>query len=384
MKKILLFCITLFAAVGVQGGVSYKTMTFSTAASEKSIALDNLEMTLSGSNLVITNGADNLSFALTDLQKMYFSDAETTKDVVADTTVLVTFSGTTASVTIADNIAGYVTATVNGAHVILVQSAAAAETTSGEITYILTGSSSNGSFTLEGSYKATVSLQALTLTNPSGPALNIQNGKRIKVSSKSGTTNTLTDGANGDWKGAYYCKGHTEFQGKGTLNVYGNTAHAIYSKEYIEQKNCTINVLSALKDGVHCQQYFSMSSGELNIKGFLTDGIEVGIKDTTLVNDAEDTGNFIQTGGDITIWMAGATGESVKLEGSMNRTGGTLTIIDATAVENVETDFNRAVEVYSLMGMKVASGMLNDLSAQLPQGIYIVRQGTNVSKILVR
>ena len=43
----------------------------------------------------------------------------------------------------------------------------------------------------------------LTLTNPSGPAINLQNGKRCEVTAKKGTSSTLTDGANDDYNGCY-------------------------------------------------------------------------------------------------------------------------------------------------------------------------------------
>jgi len=70
---------------------------------------------------------------------------------------------------------------------------------------VLKGTSTDGEFYLDGSFKCTVELNGLTLTNPSGPAINIQNGKRIAVSAQKGTTNTLTDGAHETYKGCYHC-----------------------------------------------------------------------------------------------------------------------------------------------------------------------------------
>lgn len=133
---------------------------------------------------------------------------------VDDNSVEIAFDGTSATVTIADNIKSYITNNSSGSHVKLVQSDKVNETV-GEILYYLSGTSGDGEFYLEGSYKASVILNALTLTNPSGPAINIQNGKRINISVKNETENSLTDGANGDWKGCFVCKGHTEFKGKG-------------------------------------------------------------------------------------------------------------------------------------------------------------------------
>ncbi|MBR1923036.1 MAG: carbohydrate-binding domain-containing protein [Paludibacteraceae bacterium] len=232
-----------------------------------------------------------------------------------DTTyyVTVTYSEGSASVVVSEDIKDYITAVIDGGHVTLTSTASA---TINEITYGLYGTSTNGSFTFNGSYKATVELFGVTLTNPAGPAINILNGKRIEISAKKETVSTLTDGTSTEsdaWKGALYCKGHIEFKGKGTLNVYGNYAHAIKAGEYIEMKNCTINVYSAVKDAINCNQYFLMESGEINLSGFGDDGIQVDMEDND--TSAENTGNFTMTGGTININMTGAAGESIKAEG---------------------------------------------------------------------
>ena len=268
----------------------------------------------------------------------------------SDTTnfVTVTYNGTSnASVVIASNIKSYVTASVSGGTVSIVQASTVSASTCGEIIYNLTGTSTNGTFYLEGSYKATVELNGLTLTNPSGPAINIMNGKRIELSSKKGTTNTLTDGTSTEtdaWKGAFYCKGHTEFKGKGTLNVYGKYAHAIFSGEYMSVKNCTINVYSAVKDAIHCKEYFLMESGEVNLSGFQSDGIECnidGLSSTgeTTDHEDEDSGNIYINGGTLTINMSSSSGESIKQDGTKTvSSAATVTISGTSDVENVQRD----------------------------------------------
>ncbi len=243
---------------------------------------------------------------------------------IDDNTVNVAYNGTSANVTIAGNIAKYVSATVDGAHVSIIQSSET-ESESGEITYSLSGESSDGGFYMEGSYKATIELRELTLTNPSGAAIDIQNGKRIEMSAKSGTVNTLTDGTNGSQKGALVCKGHLELKGKGTLNVAGNTAHAIYAKEYVEMKNLTVNITSSVKDGINCAQYFLMESGELNLSGIGDDGIQIDYKDDT-DRDVEDTGSATIKGGTINIAVTAAAAKGIKAEGDVTIDGGNITI----------------------------------------------------------
>ena len=132
------------------------------------------------------------SFALNADTEMWTDQTEVENNVVT-----VIYSGDTASVNIAGNIAQYVDAAVTDAHVTLTQSDDVAESTCGEITYRLSGTSSDGSFALTGSYKAAYGLSGLNLANTSCAALNLENGKRNAIVVKSGTVNSLTDGASG-------------------------------------------------------------------------------------------------------------------------------------------------------------------------------------------
>ncbi len=260
-------------------------------------------------------------FFVNDITKMYVDNT-----AVEDNTVAVAYSGAQAKVVIAGNIARYVTATVDGAHVSIFQSEEVSESTCGEIIYSLSGSSTDGEFYMEGTYKASVELRGVTLTNPNGAAINIQDGKRIELSVKKDTENTLTDGASGSQKGCLVCKGHLELKGKGVLNIYGNVAHGIYAKEYVEMKNCTVNVLSAVKDGLNCNQYFLMESGALNISGVADDGIQVSYKDDT-DREAEDTGSITISGGTINVTTTGMATKGLKADGDITVAGGEITVV---------------------------------------------------------
>ncbi len=244
---------------------------------------------------------------------------------VASATLEVTYSADGATVMAAGDIARYVEVAVTGAHVTVTQSALVDETTCGEITYVLKGESADGSFTLSGSYKSTVELQGVTLTNPTGAALDIQNGKRIALSAKNGTVNTLADGA-GSQKGAVVCKGHLELKGKGELNVKGNASHAIYSKEYVEIKNLTLNISGAVKDGINCGQYFLMSSGNVNIKGTGDDGIQASYKDD-VDREPEDTGTLTVNGGNLSVTVTADAAKCLKADSDISVADGTLTLV---------------------------------------------------------
>lgn len=260
------------------------------------------------------------TFTLTDAVKITVDNAP-----VEDNVVTVKYEAAGAQVSIAGNIARYVEAEVNGADVVITQSSEVTADDPGEITYRLSGESSDGSFYMSGSYKSTVELCGLNLTNTRGAAIDIQNGKRIAMRLAAGTANTLEDGAAGSQKGCIVCKGHLEFKGDGTLDVKGNASHAIYAKEYIELAKCTVNVISAKKDGVNCNQYFMMKSGSLTIDNTGDDGIQVSFKDNA-DREAEDTGEVIIKDGTLNVKVSADASKGVKCEGPMQISGGEINI----------------------------------------------------------
>lgn len=240
----------------------------------------------------------------------------------SDYGVNVVYNGDTATVSVGDSAAQYLTVTQQGAHVSIAQGSDLAS----EITYNLSGSSTDGGFYMSGSYKATIELNGLTLTNSSavysGAAVHVQNGKRINVKVITDTENTLVDAASGSQKGCLYVKGHAEFKQQGTLNVVGNVKHAIKAGEYITLKNATLNVTSAVGDGISCNQYFLMESGTINISGTENDGIQCDLDGDTSTGETEDhededSGNIYIEGGSITVNCAAIAAKGIKAAGDI-------------------------------------------------------------------
>lgn len=317
-----------------------------------------------------------------------------TATAVDNNTVEIVYNGSSATVTIASNISNYVTVSSgSSSHVKLIQSEQFAginptvDNTDGEIIYILSGTSTDGEFYLEGSFKCTVELNGLTLTNPSGPALNIQDGKRISLSAKKGTTNSLSDGLNENYNGCIHCKGHLELKGKGTLNVSGNSKHGIYSKEYMEIKNLTLNVTSAVKDALHCKEFFWMKSGTISLSGASDDGIQVELSSdatTAATTDHEDenTGNFYQDGGVLTI--QNYQGKAVKADGTITYNGGTQNFDTSdteilSGIRQVHSSTTNGIQtIYDLNGRQLPT------TTTLLKGIYIVKKNGKTQKVVFK
>ena len=204
-----------------------------------------------------------------------------------------------------------VTVDMNGAHVTINNS-----NVTNELSFELSGSTSDGALLYNGEYKATLILNGVSITNPSGAAIDIECGKRIALELKKNTENTLIDGAGGDWKAALYCKGHLEIDKAGTLNVTGNTKHAISAKEYIQLKKSegTINVLAAKGDGIHCQQYFLANGYTLNIKNAVGDGIQAELSGDEPYEQEYADGSISIQGGSINIISSAADISGMKAD----------------------------------------------------------------------
>ncbi len=319
MKKIcsILAALMLAIAAGAQtlnvtvGSVTYK---FPAAQAGEMNYADGTTLTIL-----------NKTFTLSEITSMTVDNSTVTDDAID-----VAYDGTTANVTVAGNIAQYVTVEVAGAHV----SVAQADELATEITYNLSGSSEDGGFYTSGAYKATLQLNGLTLTNQSatysGAAIDVQNSKRINIKLTEGTTNTLVDATGGSQKGCLYVKGHAEFKQKGTLYVMGNVKHGIKTGEYMSVKNANIYVTSAVGDAVNCEQYFLMESGTLNLSGMADDGIQCDIETAstgeTADHEGEDSGNIYITGGTLTANVTGIACKGMKSEGDITVSGGTIDI----------------------------------------------------------
>ena len=320
MKKTLFLTTALLLTIAVTaqtlnvkvGSVTYQ---FPAAQTGEMTYADGTSLTIMGK-----------TFTLADVDAMTVDDSE-----MADGAIAVSYNGASASVTVAGNVAKYVTPVVDGAHVSIAQSSDLAE----EITYTLSGASTDGEFYMSGSYKATIELNGLTLTNTtpvySGAAVHIQNGKRIKVKVVTGTINTLTDAVSGSQKGSLYIKGHAEFAQKGTLNVVGHVKHGIKTGEYMTLKNATINVTSAAGDGINCGQFFLMESGSVSISGTADDGIQCDLDGDTNTGETadhedEDSGNIYISGGTIDIAVTADAAKGIKCEGDMQISGGDITV----------------------------------------------------------
>jgi len=233
--------------------------------------------------------------------------------------VKINYSGTSATVEIPSYVKG-VTSSVNGADVTLTST-----NVTDEILYTVSGSSTNGSLTINGEYKLTVALGGVSLTSTSAKApVSINCGKRIGIILTEGTTNTFVDSKTNSSKGAFYTEGHFEIEGAGTLNITGNAKHGLCAKEYLQFKKSTgtVNILGAVSDGIHCgkgkehddNSFFQMNGGTITVSNAGSDCL-----------DCDDYGCAIIKGGTLTLNVSQSDGCGLKADSCIYMTGGNIT-----------------------------------------------------------
>ena len=188
-----------------------------------------------------------------------------------------------------------ISVTCNGAKVVV-----ESQVTDKEVEYVLKGSSSNGSFELNGKYKATVTLDGVNLKTDEGAAINLKCGKRMKLHINKGTDNTLEDGTDTLHKACVYTKGHLEIGGGGRLTLTGHANSVISAKEYLELKASTGDLIirSTTGNALNTDSYMLIDGGNIDINMSSVDKKALKSDSTMTIN-----------GGKIKIVMTGDGGK---------------------------------------------------------------------------
>jgi hypothetical protein len=180
--------------------------------------------------------------------------------------------------------------TVNGGHV------TANHGSTKNICYVVSGTTTNGSFTVVGDKKYEVKLDGANITNPDSAALNLLSGKRAFIVLTDGNSNTLTDGTGGSQKGALYCKGKLLINGSGQLSVVGNTNNGIHSADYIVfSKSTNVYVKSTANHGIKANDGVFINGGIINVEVSAAAAKGINCESNIVVNGGRTT--VITTGG---------------------------------------------------------------------------------------
>lgn len=154
-----------------------------------------------------------------------------------------------------------VTITVNGSDV-----KANHGSTTG-ICYVVSGTTKDGSLTIEGKADYEVNLSNASITNTRSTALDLQSKYNAFITLTG--SNKLTDGTTADdsHKGTLFGKGIMVFSGNGSLEVYGTYNNGIHGKSNIVfDKGANVYVKSTANHGIKAGDDLYINGGILNVE----------------------------------------------------------------------------------------------------------------------
>ena len=135
------------------------------------------------------------------------------------------------------------------------------------VCYVVTGTTSDGSLTIDGKTDYEVNLNGASITNKRSTALDLQS--KMKAFIVLTGTNTLTDGTTADdsHKGALFGKGKLLFSGTGSLEVYGTYNNGIHGKSNVVfDKGINVYVKSTANHGIKAGDDLYINGGILNVE----------------------------------------------------------------------------------------------------------------------
>ena len=280
------------------------------------------------------------------------------EDIISNTnfdrTISIVWSSSSATVSGDDN--GVVS--VNGADVTIDNTG-----TSEKVKYELSGSCSSGSLKLYSNNKQALVLNNLTLTNPSGAAINNQGKKRCYVVVNG--ANTLADGSSAaysatgdeDLKAVFFSEGQLLFSGSGSLTVTANNAQGkagITSDDYVrvlDSPSISVTSGSSAGHGLRGKDAVAIDGGSVSIsvaaamkKGITSDSLVVFNGGTTTIKatggtayDSEDADYKASAGvkadqvfkmndGTLTVTNSGQGGKGITGDAVAYFNGGTVEV----------------------------------------------------------
>lgn len=256
-----------------------------------------------GSNpasLYINTGSGINSFRVTDFDSITFVLQEPPQPGDA---VTITYNGTIA--TVANPYANQgVDVTISGADVTV-------SSTLASVSYLATGSSSNGSLTIYSNSSYALTLSSLSLTSATTAAINLPSSVNAELTLEG--TSIIADGANSSVNGALYAAGNLTVAGPDILQVTGNAKHGILVDGDLTVNSGEIDILDTDSDGIHCNSALYWNAGNLRIESAGSDGLDV-------------SGDIIIQDGDLEISTNAESQRSIKVSGIFSMADGHLTV----------------------------------------------------------
>ena len=135
------------------------------------------------------------------------------------------------------------------------------------VCYVVTGSTADGSLTIDGKTDFELNLNGADITNTRSTAIDIESKQKAFIVLTG--SNKLTDGTSADdsHKGALYAKGKMLISGTGSLEVYGTYNNGIHGKSNIViDKGVNLYVKSIANHGIKAGDDLYINGGIINVE----------------------------------------------------------------------------------------------------------------------
>ena len=208
-----------------------------------------------------------------------------------------------------------------------------------DVPYVVSGSSDNGRLIYYSMTPFHLTLDNLSLSNPSTVAIAM--GVYVPVTLRLKGTSTLADGANGPQVGTMDMPCELTVNGTGTLQITGNAKHAMNIEGPITINSGTIRILGSDSDGIHGSSNLTWNGGTLDIVSAGSDGLDISgnvtIQNGDLsINTTAETqrgikvsGVFTMNDGFLNINTSGTDSKGIKADNLVYINGGNLTIVNS-------------------------------------------------------
>ena len=219
------------------------------------------------------------------------------------------------------------------------------------ICYVVSGSTTNGSLTIEGKTNYELNLNGVDITNATTTALDLQSKMAAFVVLTG--TNKLSDGTTEDHKAAFYSKGKLLLSGTGSLEVYGNYNNGIHCKTYtVIDKGVNLYVNAAINHGIKAGEAVVINGGVINVETAGTGAKGINSEKDIVINggrttvictgngewDTEDLETKAATcikcdsimtikGGEVNVKATGSGGKGLKADWEAYISGGKVRVI---------------------------------------------------------
>ena len=361
MKKIAFLLTILISCLGLQAQDYYINLHTAGQVMFQSNVNGINSMNFQGSNptsLNINLSNDNYSFPINAFDSITF---DLQNPAQLGDTVMVNYNGSTA--TVQNPFPSSVFVTTSGAKVTI------SSIGTSNIVYCLSGTAEPGRFEIESTATPTIVLNGVSLTNPTGKALDLTCEDGIILKLADGTENQLCDGTESDKKAALMCNNDLLVQGNGTLTVTGLVQHAAKVKGQLNMTSGTIVVASSVTDGIHAEGLL-VQGGNINV---------LSCGDDALTSELDA---YIY-GGNITITSSSDSINAISIDSTLVVNGGTIDINitgnDAKCIKaDKELTINGGTFILNHSG-DVSKGIKSNQTITITDGDFtIVSSGSTV------